>query len=165
MVLIDQPAVLVAHPHWPDGLADELGVLFTVDDFTALTSSLQGPDAAAAAARTLAMMWTAELAEGDRQWIIEQSMLMPREASRALLFDNGVQDWRDVLPRITLSTLVIGGEASMFPAAGLKHVAADIPSSTLRLLPADERGSHLSFLEKPWVVNRVIRSFLEEQSA
>jgi non-heme chloroperoxidase len=61
LVLIDQPAVAVSHPHWPDGL----------------------------------------------------------------------------------------GAASLFPTAAAKYVAANIPSSSLRILSADQRGSHLSFLENP----------------
>jgi non-heme chloroperoxidase len=161
MVLIDQPAVAVAHPHWPGGMAEELGAVFEVADLAAVSSSLQGPDAEAATADLLALMWTDELAVEDRYSIIEQSMLLPREAAGDLLFDSWVQDWREVLPRISVPTLVIGGEASLFPAAAAKHVAASIPSSTLRILSAEERGSHLSLLENPSAVNGAIRSFVE----
>ncbi|MEU3185683.1 alpha/beta hydrolase [Streptomyces sp. NPDC006923] len=164
MVVIDQPAVVAAPPHWPDGLAEKLGVIFRVGDFADLTSRLAGPDAEAATAAVIASLATPLLPDADRAWIVEQSMLMPREAARALVFDNGVQDWRGLLPRISVPALVIGGDASLFPASAMQEVAALIPSSTLRILSAEERGSHLSFYENPPVVNGAIRSFLRESA-
>jgi non-heme chloroperoxidase len=89
---------------------------------------------------------------------------MDHEHAAALLLEHAMQDWRDVLPRITVPTLVFGGEASMFPPAGAHLVATAIPGSTLRVLSAAERGSHLPHLENPAAVNSAIRSFMEVQT-
>jgi pimeloyl-ACP methyl ester carboxylesterase len=85
-------------------------------------------------------------------------MLLEPEAASAVGFDHGMQDWRSVLPRITIPTLSMGGEASMVPVATVKQVSDSIPNATLRVLTAVERGSHLSFLENPDLVNK-IRNF------
>lgn len=164
MVLIDQPPVLVAHPHWPEGLAEKLGVVFDIPAMAALTSALRGPEAEKITRDTLAMMWSPELPEADRRWIADQSLLMPTEASGSILFDNAMQDWRGLLPQITVPVLLVAGELSMFPVAGSTRAAAEIPESTLRVVSAAERGSHLSFLENPIAVNEAIRAFLGERS-
>jgi NAD(P)-dependent dehydrogenase (short-subunit alcohol dehydrogenase family) len=94
MVLIDQAAVTVTLPHWPEDLRSN-----------SASGSMQptGPPSLEPAktgrfgrqgSATLATMWTAQIGARNREWVIEQSMLMDPEAAGALGFDHGVQDWR-----------------------------------------------------------------------
>jgi len=48
-------------------------------------------------------------------WVVEQNLKMPRQYASALLYNHSTQDWRRVIPRITLPTLVVGGRVSVVP--------------------------------------------------
>jgi hypothetical protein len=66
------------------------------------------------------MMWTPQFGEADQRRVIKESSRMSAEAAGALLFDQAMQDWRDVLPLITEPVLMIAAEASMFAVDGIK---------------------------------------------
>jgi non-heme chloroperoxidase len=106
------------------------------------------------------MMVTAQMPPGERAEILKQMLLAQREAASLLMFSSATQDWRDLLPGITVPALVIGGGASLFSPASIENLAAAIPGAVVRIISAD-RGSHLSFLENPSAVNGAIRAFLD----
>jgi pimeloyl-ACP methyl ester carboxylesterase len=113
------------------------------------------------APRTGIFMVTAQMLPGERAEILKQMLLTQREAASLLMFSNATQDWRDLLPSITVPALVIGGGASLFSPASIENLAAVIPGAVVRIISAADRGSHLSFLENPSAVNGVIRAFLD----
>ncbi|WP_432035965.1 alpha/beta fold hydrolase [Streptomyces cucumeris] len=161
LVLFDEPAVLVRQPYWPDGLAEYFGALYGLGQIAEVVAGLRDPrsDAEILSAGFLDAMWTPAADEGDRQWVLAQNLLLPREYAGRLLLDNVMQDWRDVLPRITVPTLVIGGNDSVIPSAAARSVASAIPGASVRIL--GERSSHFAFWENPVAFNREIRAFLE----
>jgi pimeloyl-ACP methyl ester carboxylesterase len=77
-----------------------------------------------------------------------------------LLFDHCAQDWRDVLPRIDVPTLVIGCEGSHVDQSSQRYIAEQIPNAALHVFPADVASSHFSFLENPTAFNKVVDDFL-----
>jgi pimeloyl-ACP methyl ester carboxylesterase len=79
-----------------------------------------------------------------------------------LLFDHCAQDWRDVLPRIPVPTLVIGCDGSHVNPASQRYIADRIPEATLHVFPTTEASSHFPFLENPAAFNRVVGDFLSE---
>ncbi len=81
-----------------------------------------------------------------------------------LFNDHFGNDWRDMPRRITVPTLVLGGEASFFDTSVATWVAGQIPGAQLRIFTADERGSHLVFWENPVLFNRVVSDFLQTSS-
>jgi pimeloyl-ACP methyl ester carboxylesterase len=105
-------------------------------------------------------MFTSNVPAEDISWTIEANHALPRRSAGTLLVDHAYQDWRDVLPRINVPTLVIGGEVSIFPAAGVEWVAQQIPGATVRIFSADEGGSHFMFWENPELFNDTVRDFL-----
>ncbi|WP_240137475.1 alpha/beta fold hydrolase [Streptomyces sp. MUM 178J] len=161
LVLFDEPAVLVRQPYWPDGLAEHLGALYGLGQVADVVAGLRDPlsDAEILSAEFLNAMWTPAADEGDRQWVLAQNLLLPREYAGRLLLDNVMQDWRDVLPRITVPTLVIGGNDSVIPSAAARSVALAIPGAVVRILR--ERASHFAFWENPVAFNREVRAFLD----
>jgi pimeloyl-ACP methyl ester carboxylesterase len=162
LVLIDEPPALISQPDWPQGLAAQVGAPHTAEGLPAFTAALRGPQAGAVAAGALDSMVTVQLPPGERAEILQQMLLTGREAaSQLMMFSNATQDWRDLLPGITVPVLVLGGGASIFPAAALENLAAAIPGAAIRIIPAAGRGSHLSFLENPSAVNGAIREFLD----
>ncbi|MFR9800126.1 alpha/beta fold hydrolase [Streptomyces sp. MS06] len=163
LVLFDEPAVLIRQPYWPDGLAEEVGALYGLAQIADVVRGLRDPrsDAEALSARFLDDMWTESADEGDRQWVLGRNLLLPREYAGRLLLDNVMHDWRDVLPRITVPTLVLGGAESVIPVAAARSVASAIPGAVVRILP--ERGSHFAFWENPAAFNGEIRAFLDSR--
>ncbi len=161
LVLFDEPAVLVRQPYWPDGLAERLGALYGLGQVADVVAGLRDPrsDAEILSAEFLNAMWTQAADEGDRQWVLAQNLLLPREYAGRLLLDNVMQDWRDILPRITVPTLVIGGNDSMIPSTAARSVALAIPGAVVRIL--SERAGHFAFWENPVAFNREVRAFLD----
>jgi len=86
----------------------------------------------------------------------------PAYAGVPLLFDHCAQDWRDVLPRIPVPTLVIGCDGSHVNPASQRYIADRIPEATLHVFPTTEASSHFPFLENPTAFNKVVGDFLSE---
>jgi non-heme chloroperoxidase len=161
LVLIDQPPALSSQPDWPEGMAAQVGAPQTAEGLPAFTAALRGQQADAMAAGALDGMVTAQVPPVERAEILGQMLLTEREAASLLMFSEATQDWRDLLPEITVPALVIGGGASMFSAASIENLAAAIPGAVVRIISAADRGSHLAFLENPSAVNGAIRAFLD----
>ena len=162
LVLIDQPPALSSQPDWPEGTAAQMGAPHTAEDLPAFTAALRGPQADAIAAAALSGMVSEQMPPGERAEVLRQMSLTRREAASLLMFSSATQDWRDLLSGITVPTLVIGGEASMFSPTAIENLGAAIPGAVVRIVSAADRGSHLSFLENPSAVNTAIRAFLEQ---
>ncbi|MCI2422944.1 alpha/beta hydrolase [Saccharopolyspora sp. K220] len=161
LVLVDQAAIAAAELA-PPGRAEELGAIFTHEMATGIVAGLRGPNPATAWKPTLDMMHGPSLSGEDLAWISDQNALLPPEHAATLYLDHYGNDWRDVLPRITVPTLVIGGEASFFATSVAEWVASQIPDARLRIFSEAEHGSHLVFWENPELFNSVIRQFLTD---
>ncbi|SCF84907.1 alpha/beta fold hydrolase [Streptomyces sp. Ncost-T10-10d] len=79
-----------------------------------------------------------------------------------LLYDHCAQDWRDVLPRVDVPTLVIGCEGSHVSPVSQQFIAGRIPGARLRVFPAGVVNSHFPFRENPPAFNAVVDTFLPE---
>ncbi|WP_433125551.1 alpha/beta fold hydrolase [Micromonospora sp. CA-240977] len=159
LVLVDQAAVTATD------LVDaqqvtELGAIFSAEFAYGVAEKLRGPHAATAWREVVSMMHTPQLKAGDVEWIVEQNLRLPRQHAATLHLDHYGNDWRDVLPRITVPTLVIGGEESFFDAKVALYVASRVPGSQVRVFSSAERGSHLMFWENPSLFNAVVREFI-----
>lgn len=158
MVLVDEPASLVVQAHWPEGLAQHWASPFPVSQIAAIVEGLHGPHGDEVTKDLITWMVTAEVGEADRNWLLEQNQQMLREHAATLLLDHAHQDWRDVLPLITVPTLVLGGTSSLVPPAANKAIAEAIPNATAII---EDRGSHFVFWENPEAFNREVREFLQ----
>ncbi|MCI2420592.1 alpha/beta hydrolase [Saccharopolyspora sp. K220] len=159
LVLVDQ-GPMAALDLAPAGQASELGAIFTTDAGLGIAAGLRGTDPIATTRSIVDMMHTPAMSEDEVEWIVEQNLLLPREHAATLHLDHYGNDWRDVLPHITVPTLVIGGEVSIFSPAVARWVAAQIPDAQLRTFSAAESGSHLLFRENAELFNTVVREFL-----
>jgi non-heme chloroperoxidase len=77
-----------------------------------------------------------------KEWIIQCSLRMARKDAATLLLNHGCQDWRDIIPRITLPTLAFAGRASPIPLKSIAWLAKQIPGTQLEIFGEDEGGSH-----------------------
>jgi pimeloyl-ACP methyl ester carboxylesterase len=73
------------------------------------------------------------------EWVTSQNLEMPRALAAQLLLDHGAQDWRDVFSRITLPTLVVGAEKSLFTVASQQWIADQIPGAKLEIFKENGR--------------------------
>jgi len=60
-----------------------------------------------------------------------------------------MQDWRDVLPRIDVPTLVLAGEVSHVAPESQAWTAEHIAGARFRTFDKAEGGSHFPFFEEP----------------
>ncbi len=94
----------------------------------------------------------------DLEWMISASGQLPIGPLSAILFDQTVQDYRDVLSTIDVPTLICWGEHdTLLPVSGAPYMHEHIPGARLELF--DESG-HCPFLEESDKFNREVGAFL-----
>jgi pimeloyl-ACP methyl ester carboxylesterase len=100
------------------------------------------------------------MSEADQAWLLEQNLQLPRRHAATLLLHLAMQDWRDVIPRITLPTLIVGGRVSLVPWQSQAWIQAHIPGARLEIFEEHEGGNHHMFIEGAAKFNRLLREFL-----
>jgi non-heme chloroperoxidase len=161
LVIADGAPCLTGRPGWGEQARADAGALFTAEDVTTACDALTGPgDPAAAARDVIDSMLTPSASAELREWLTRQSLLAPRAFAAKLLCNHAHQDWRDLIPRITLPTLVIGGRASLIPWAAATWTARQIPRARLEIFDAGEGGQHFTFLENPAKFNQLLVGFI-----
>jgi non-heme chloroperoxidase len=159
LVLVDQPPFLTANPAWSPAEREAAGATTTAEERVAAANRLAGSIGEALIRERIETMTTAALDPTVKAWIIEHNLKMPRAAA-ALFLNHGGQDWRDVIPRITLPTLIIGGRASPISWRSQAWIRERIPDSHLEVFEEDEGGGHFPFVENPAKFNRLVADFL-----
>ena len=161
LVLVDQAPSCVGRPGWTDREALEAGVLLpdgpALDGFYGAIAGAGDVDSLSG---ILAGMFTAGLPRDELAWIAEENLKFPRPHAAALIWDHVAIDWRDVIRSITLPTLVVGAEASIFSSESQRWVASAIPGAQLEVFEAGDKGSHFMFYENPDRFNARVLDFL-----
>ena len=85
---------------------------------------------------------------------------MPRKLAAALFLDHATRDWRDVITRIRLPTLIVAAEMSLFPSESQAWIAGQIPGARLEIVAEKDGGSHFMCFENPARFNALVRDFL-----
>lgn len=142
-------------PGWDLGhreIVDQQGLLDLQDrvradpdgfDETNMTTLLRTPPTAAEHARLRAAM-----------------ALSPVHARNALMADHTAIDWRDLLPRIDLPTLVlVARHDPAFPADGVAWVGRAVPGARTEYF---EHSAHALFLDEPEHFAHVVSDFLRQ---
>jgi pimeloyl-ACP methyl ester carboxylesterase len=98
-------------------------------------------------------------AEEELAWMVSESSKLPTGPLSAILFDQTVQDYRDVLPAVDVPTLVCWGEHDqLLPVSGALYMHEQIRGSRLEVF---QDSGHCPFLEEPDRFNRVVQEFLD----
>jgi pimeloyl-ACP methyl ester carboxylesterase len=105
-------------------------------------------------------MFTKSISEAELDWIAERNVMLPRAHAADLLYEHCLNDWSDVIRSITLPTLVVGAEASIFSAPSQRWIAGQNPNAKVEIFEGSEGGSHFMFAENPERFNRVVGAFL-----
>jgi len=95
-----------------------------------------------------------------RPTLFDEIARIPPGIKSAILFDQSVRDYRDVLPDVDVQTLVcLGEDETLLETAGIEYVAEHTPDAELERF---SDSSHCPFLEEPERFNRVVSDFVNQ---
>ena len=161
LILIDQAPTATAWPGWTDEEKATAGTLFDPTSLYDTAAGLSGPEGGKATENLITnAFFTTAFPQEQRTWVLAENLKFPRRYAARLLVDHCAQDWRDVIPRITLPTLVVGGRASFFNPKSQAWIGQQIPGARVEIFDAHEGGSHFMWLENPTKFNQVVRAFM-----
>ncbi|GAA1917766.1 alpha/beta hydrolase [Microbacterium aoyamense] len=159
-IAVDQPAAVAAVPWMSHQEQEESGAIFGVEGLLELGAQLNGPNGVAVTEGFVRSMFSGEPRDEVWSLVAREIRTVPAYAGVPLLFDHATQDWRDVLPRVDVPTLVIGCEGSHVAPASQSFIAESIPGARTFIFSSDVANSHFPFLENPEAFNRVVEGFL-----
>jgi pimeloyl-ACP methyl ester carboxylesterase len=160
IVLTDEPPMLTSNPAWTPEEREAAGSIFTPASLWETANAGAGPDGEATIRAFVERSVTRNCPEDVKEWIIQCTLRMARKDAGTLLINHGCQDWRDVIPRITLPTLAISGRASLIPWKSIAWIAKQIPGAQLEIFEENEGGSHYIFMENPTKFNQIVSNFV-----
>ncbi|MEZ5660903.1 MAG: alpha/beta hydrolase [Burkholderiaceae bacterium] len=147
IVFVDEPPSLSDNPTLNDQTRPQAGAIFspqaTFDTAIAL--------AADADASVTTGFVTGMFTPGCPKDIVADSIALnlqfPRDKAAELVIDHVHNDWRDVMPRITVPALCIGGKVSLVPWTSVVWQAEQMPHGSVEIFEANEGGAHFMFME------------------
>lgn len=160
LILVDCAPCLTANPAWSPAERETAGAVLTAEALYATCNALAGPNGVETTKSLLSSTVTRAMSEADQAWLLEQNLQFPRRHAATLLAQLATQDWRDVIPRLTLPTLIVGGRVSLVPWQSQAWIQAHIPGSRLEIFEEHEGGNHHMFIEGAAKFNRLLREFL-----
>ncbi len=163
LVLCDQMIARVRRPGWSEGECRRYGASVGGDRAVEEAMALAAPGGSDMMRAFLEGMFTPKCPSGDRAGIIETSLNVPRETAIRFLLDVTFSDYRDLLPRIKVPTLCIGGQASHLGSDVMSYIADQIPGAKLEMMAVGDGGSHFMFIENPPVFNRLLSAFFRSR--
>lgn len=148
LVLVDEPGLLLLNDDNPLGMwtQDEINATAKtiIDDQLGFTDDFVRGSAFG-------------LAEEDLESLIADNLLLPAEYSARLMLHHWTTDWRDVIPRITLPTLIIGGALSFINPDAQVWNNEHIKGSRLETF---DGSGHFLFFEQPERFNKIVSDFI-----
>jgi non-heme chloroperoxidase len=160
LLLIDQMPMITGNPAWSEEERINSGAIFTPQSLYETINALAGPDGVETTRGFIGAMVTKAIPEQDKAWIIERNLTMPREHAATLLYNHSTQDWRDLIPRIELPALVVGGRVSVVPWRSQTWIAEQIPGTRLEIFEEEDGGNHFMFIEGHEKFNAIVADFV-----
>ncbi len=160
LVLVDQMPMITADPAWSPQEKEDAGAIFDPTSLYATINKLAGPEGVSTTEGFIGGMFTKAYSRDEVAWAVRQNLKMPRQYAADLLYNHSTQDWRALIPRITLPTLVVGGRVSVVPWKSQVWVHNQIRGSRVEIFEEAEGGNHFMFMENPEKFNRVVREFI-----
>jgi len=161
IVLVDESAHLTGNPAWSPDEAEAAGPIFSSPEVTYDTcNALAGSEGEETTRALIGGMFTRNFPKDDLEWIFQCNFRMTRQDASILLLNHAFQDWRDIIPRITLPTLVVSGRVSPIPWKSQEWIAQQIKGAQLEIFEEEEGGNHFMFFENPDKFNRIVKEFI-----
>ena len=160
LVLIDQMPMITANPTWSEKEKIDAGAILDSNSLYGVTNALAGPDGIKTTEGFISGMFTKAYPRDQVDWVIQMNLKMPREYAARLLYDHATNDWRDVIPRINIPTLVVGGKSSLVGWRSQQWIGSQIFGSKVVIFEEDEGGNHFMFMENPTKFNKLVADFM-----
>jgi non-heme chloroperoxidase len=160
LLLIDQMPMITSNPAWPEEERVNSGAIFDPQSLYETINALAGPDGVETTRGFIGSMVTKSIAPEEKDWIIERNLTMPRQHAATLLYNHSTQDWRDLIPRLELPTLVVGGRVSTVPWKSQAWIAEQVPGARLEIFEEEEGGNHFMFMEGHEKFNAIVADFV-----
>lgn len=155
-VIDDQSSVLVQDPTWTQAQRSTWSAALFKPAMTYMFCANMSNELVP----FVTSMFTKSISKDDLDWVIAQNLKMSNENAATLLINHAFMDWRDVLPRIDVPTLIISGALSLNNATGINWAASQIPGAHAYTFTAAEEGSHFVFWQNPTRFNQVLQDFV-----
>jgi pimeloyl-ACP methyl ester carboxylesterase len=150
IVVVDQSPSDFKWPDWPQGFLDFEGLAHVM-------AAVQ-TDREALVRDFIPLMFKDPPSEADTAWMVEEIVRPPCSVASAIIFDQTVQDFRPVLPSVTVPALIVtGADEKLVPLAAEQFVAEQMPDARLVVL---EESGHCPFLEEPERFNQVVDEWI-----
>jgi non-heme chloroperoxidase len=172
LILADQSPFLTENPSWsksareaaefaltPEQRRDPV-TLYEIDNLIDAVTNLVGPNGEAVTRAFVGGLFTKRVSQEEKAWAIDRMLMLPRAYAAGLIYDHALQSWFDVVTRIKLPTLLIGGKASQIPWKSIQWMHEHIPGSRLEIFEEVDGGKHFTFMENPEKFNRIIADFI-----
>lgn len=149
LILVDEPPLCLINDSNPDGFSNN-------PDLEDLKESLLNDTVNATKGFVDMMLHTPEGKAQYGQQTLEESLKFPARECAHLLLNHVYTDWRDVIPTITLPTLVIAAKNSHVKVSNNEWTHAHIAGSQLKVFET----AHMIFMEEPAAFNRAVAEFI-----
>ena len=158
--MVDQPPLVTSDPHWTPQELEEAGATLTAQQVFDTVAALRGKEAEQVTRQIMDGMVTRHATSEMREWIVQCNLKMPRDLAGTLMYNHFLMDWRDLIPRINLPTLIISGRTSVIPWKSQEWIHNQIKGSQFEVFEEAEGGRHFMFIENPEKFNRLIMEYL-----
>jgi non-heme chloroperoxidase len=160
IILVDQSPFLTSDPHWTQQELEDSGAIFTAQQVFDTVGALRSKKAEQVIRQAIDRMVTQHATPEIKEWIVQCNLKMPRDLAGTLMYNHWHTDWRDLIPRIKLPTLIISGRASFIPWKSQEWIHRQIKGSQFEVFEEAEGGQHFMFIENPEKFNRMIMEYL-----
>jgi pimeloyl-ACP methyl ester carboxylesterase len=160
LVLIDQMPMITANPIWGDAEKTDAGAILDKNSLYDVPNSLAGKDGVKTTEGFIGGMFTKQYPREEVKWVIEQNLKFPRPYAARLLYDHATNDWRDVIKRINIPTLVVGGKTSLVGWKSQEWIGKQIPGARTVIFEDAEGGNHFMFMENPKKFNQLVAELM-----
>ena len=160
LILVDEPPLLTSNSAWSEEELAAAGAVFTPEEVIQTCNALAGPEGIETTKGFIGGMVTIAIPEEEKNWIIERNFTLPRQHAATLLYNHCAQDWRDVIPRINIPTLSVGGKVSLVPWKSQVWIHEQIAGSESEIFEEEEGGQHFMFIENAEKFNQIVAGFI-----
>jgi non-heme chloroperoxidase len=149
--------ILVDEPPWVLNTEDYDMGSFAIDELWPLCTKIR--DTREEITRSFVdRMVTTDLPKMEKEWIVQENLKTPAHIAARLIFTHASTDWRDLIPRIDLPTLVVGAKKSIVPWKSQIWLHEQIPGSKVEIF---ETYGHIMFYESFDRFNQIVTDFVE----
>jgi non-heme chloroperoxidase len=161
IILVDQSPFLTSDPNWTQQELEDSGAVFTARQVFDIVTALRSKEAENVTRQAIDGIVTKHATPEMKEWLVQCNLKMPRHLAGTLAYNHWHMDWRDLIPRIDLPTLIISGRASAAaPWKSQEWIHRQIKGSQLEVFEEAEGGQHFMFIENPKKFNRIIMKYL-----